>query len=251
MIDLSEAAMAAVALVYDRSGPRETRIELAGHLRLPEDFEGRLLSLQVDPKMAWAMAHPERFPVEVNRSVSEVVESMQQHADLAGVTLRSELTPEPAFIDGDVFALGRVYRNLILNAIQATAPGGTITVEARTVEDRVIVRIQDTGCGIPPDRLAAIFEDFVTTKRRGLGLADPDRQHAIATLLFQDDDRGARRAIEAEALYDHLYHGSFLPERCRMADSVGSAPGRYSAVRTRFAPGSIAFTGSRTASSGR
>jgi signal transduction histidine kinase len=112
----------------------------------------------------------ERFPVEVNRSVGEVVESMQQHADLAGVTLRSELTPEPAFIDGDVFALGRVYRNLILNAIQATAPGGTITVDARTVDDRVIVRIQDTGCGIPSDRLAAIFEDFVTTKRRGLGL---------------------------------------------------------------------------------
>jgi signal transduction histidine kinase len=43
-------------------------------------------------------------------------------------------------------------------------------VDARTVDDRVIVRIQDTGCGIPSDRLAAIFEDFVTTKRRGLGL---------------------------------------------------------------------------------
>ena len=32
------------------------------------------------------------------------------------------------------------------------------------------MRVRDTGCGIPPDRLAAIFEDFVTTKRRGLGL---------------------------------------------------------------------------------
>jgi two-component system NtrC family sensor kinase len=32
------------------------------------------------------------------------------------------------------------------------------------------VRVQDTGCGIPADRLTAIFEDFVTTKRRGLGL---------------------------------------------------------------------------------
>jgi signal transduction histidine kinase len=35
---------------------------------------------------------------------------------------------------------------------------------------RAQVRIYDTGCGIPPDRLHAIFEDFVTTKRRGLGL---------------------------------------------------------------------------------
>ena len=32
------------------------------------------------------------------------------------------------------------------------------------------IRIYDTGCGIPPDRLGRVFEDFVTTKRRGLGL---------------------------------------------------------------------------------
>ncbi len=112
----------------------------------------------------------ERFPVEINRSVSEAVESMQQHAETAGVTLQVELSPEPAFIEGDVFALGRVYRNLVLNAIQATAPGGLITVQTEPHADRVSVRVIDTGCGIPADRLAAIFEDFVTTKRRGLGL---------------------------------------------------------------------------------
>ena len=112
----------------------------------------------------------ERFPVEINRSVSEAVESMQQHAETAGVTLQVELAPEPAFIEGDVFALGRVYRNLVLNAIQATAPGGLITVQTEPQGDRVSVRVIDTGCGIPADRLSAIFEDFVTTKRRGLGL---------------------------------------------------------------------------------
>jgi len=112
----------------------------------------------------------ERFPVEINRSVSEAVESMQQHAETAGVTLQVELAPEPSFIEGDVFALGRVYRNLVLNAIQATAPGGLITVQTELHGDRVSVRIIDTGCGIPADRLTAIFEDFVTTKRRGLGL---------------------------------------------------------------------------------
>ena len=112
----------------------------------------------------------ERFPVEINRSVSEAVESMQQHAETAGVTLQVEFAPEPSFIEGDVFALGRVYRNLVLNAIQATAPGGLITVQTEPHGDRVSVRIIDTGCGIPADRLTAIFEDFVTTKRRGLGL---------------------------------------------------------------------------------
>ena len=66
----------------------------------------------------------ERFPMEIQRSVVEVVDSMQPHAETAGVTLQLAASPEPAFIEGDVFALGRVYRNLILNAIQATAPGG-------------------------------------------------------------------------------------------------------------------------------
>jgi signal transduction histidine kinase len=112
----------------------------------------------------------ERFPVEIQRSVGEAVESMQQHAETAGVTLQFEPSAEPAFVEGDVFALGRVYRNLIINAIQATAPGGLITVSTEARPDRALVRVQDTGCGIPPDRLAAIFEDFVTTKRRGLGL---------------------------------------------------------------------------------
>jgi signal transduction histidine kinase len=112
----------------------------------------------------------ERFPVDINRSVAEVVESMQQHSETAGVTLRAELAREAAFIDGDLFALGRVYRNLIINAIQATAPGGLVVVATDTLERRAQIRVYDTGCGIPPDRLGAIFEDFVTTKRRGLGL---------------------------------------------------------------------------------
>lgn len=112
----------------------------------------------------------ERFPVDINRSVAEVVESMQQHSETAGVTLRAELAPDVTFIEGDLFALGRVYRNLIINAIQATAPGGLVMVATEVHENRVQIRVYDTGCGIPPDRLGAIFEDFVTTKRRGLGL---------------------------------------------------------------------------------
>jgi signal transduction histidine kinase len=112
----------------------------------------------------------ERFPVDLNRTVADAAEAMEQHAETAGLTLRTELSPETVYIEGDVFALGRVYRNLILNAIQATAPGGLIVVATETQAARAQVRIYDTGCGIPPERLGQIFEDFVTTKRRGLGL---------------------------------------------------------------------------------
>jgi signal transduction histidine kinase len=112
----------------------------------------------------------ERFALDLNRTVGDAAEAMEQHAETAGLTLRTELTPETVYIEGDVFALGRVYRNLILNAIQATAPGGLIVVATEAQAASVQVRIYDTGCGIPADRLSQVFEDFVTTKRRGLGL---------------------------------------------------------------------------------
>ena len=112
----------------------------------------------------------ERFPVELNRSVGETIESMQALAETAGITLQAQLASEELYVEGDVFALGRVYRNLVVNAIQATAPGGLVVAAVEGHGDRVQIRILDTGCGIPADRLQAVFEDFVTTKRRGLGL---------------------------------------------------------------------------------
>jgi signal transduction histidine kinase len=66
--------------------------------------------------------------------------------------------------------LNRVYRNLLTNAFQATAPGGRVLIRTMRQDEHAIVEIADSGCGIPPDRLENIFEDFVTTKRRGLGL---------------------------------------------------------------------------------
>src|SRR4029450_11781987 len=108
----------------------------------------------------------ERFPVEVDRSIAEVVDSMQQHAETAGITLRAELGTHGAYIEGDVFALGRVYRNLIINAIQATAPGGLVVVASQNHGEMVQVRVYDTGCGIPPDRLPASREGCVATPPR-------------------------------------------------------------------------------------
>ena len=77
-------------------------------------------------------------------------------------------------------------RNLVLNALQATPPGGRVSsrVEAATIA--CSVRVYDTGCGIPADRIQAVFEDFVTTKRRGLGLG---------LAISREDRRTARRPI--------------------------------------------------------
>ena len=112
----------------------------------------------------------EKFPVEINRVIKDTVDAMEPLAATAGLTLESRLTDRPLYVEGDLFALGRVYRNLIVNAIEATSPGGSVRVETEDLGGRVRIAVSDTGLGIPPDRLGAIFEDFNTTKRRGLGL---------------------------------------------------------------------------------
>jgi len=112
----------------------------------------------------------ERFAVDVNGSVSEIVEAMRAEGEKHGVAVEATFAPGPLVIEADRFALGRVYRNLITNAIQATAPGGRVSIGTRRVDDHVEISVTDTGSGIPADRIGAIFDDFVTTKRRGLGL---------------------------------------------------------------------------------
>jgi signal transduction histidine kinase len=112
----------------------------------------------------------ERFAMDVNGSVSEIVEAMRGDGERHGITVEAQFAPGPLIIEGDRFALGRVFRNLIMNAIQATEPGGRVTVGTARAGEHIEVTVADSGSGIPADRLAFIFEDFVTTKTRGLGL---------------------------------------------------------------------------------
>jgi signal transduction histidine kinase len=112
----------------------------------------------------------ERFAMDVNVNVSEIVDSMRPEGERNGITVEAHYAEGPLTIDGDRFALARVYRNLIMNAIQATEPGGRVSIATARVGDRVQVTVADTGSGIAADRLSKIFDDFVTTKRRGLGL---------------------------------------------------------------------------------
>ena len=112
----------------------------------------------------------ERFSMDTNGSVAEIVDSMRPEGERNGIKIEAHYAPEPLVIHGDRFALGRVYRNLITNAIQATAKGGTVTIATARAGDHAEISVTDTGSGIPPERLSGIFDDFVTTKRHGLGL---------------------------------------------------------------------------------
>jgi signal transduction histidine kinase len=65
--------------------------------------------------------------------------------------------------------LNQVFMNLLINAIQAISGNGTIIVTTYAENDRVVVKIKDTGMGIPPENLDKIFNPGFTTKGVGVG----------------------------------------------------------------------------------
>ncbi|MCB0339559.1 MAG: hypothetical protein KDD53_08145, partial [Bdellovibrionales bacterium] len=77
------------------------------------------------------------------------------------------------FIQGDAHFLSQAFRNLLLNAKQAIGTNGEIKISAQDLDpaDRGIrITISDSGPGIEPEILEAIFEPFVTRKQEGTGL---------------------------------------------------------------------------------
>lgn len=112
----------------------------------------------------------DRVPVDVQAIVLDAVEALRGDAVRAQLALTGECAAALPLVDADPHALGRVFRNLIANALQATPPGGRVVVAASPSGDGVDVAVIDTGSGIPPGRLSTLFDDFATTRRRGRGL---------------------------------------------------------------------------------
>jgi two-component system nitrogen regulation sensor histidine kinase NtrY len=105
-------------------------------------------------------------------------------AELARYTARSSVPPDVPveisvaedvpLIEGHHEALARALSNVMLNAVEACKDGGSIAVDVRRVAHNggaaVALTVRDTGCGIPPNRLARIWEPYVTYKPGGTGL---------------------------------------------------------------------------------
>ncbi|MCK6504079.1 hybrid sensor histidine kinase/response regulator [Myxococcota bacterium] len=183
---------------------RNPMMVLMGHLELARE-QARLLGLDlgVDPRRALALE--ERLEA-IRRSVVRVREIMEgmslAHrrrddevaADLSEVvrltltSLRGSLQrrarlvydlPALPQVRGSSTRLGQVALNLLVNALQAIPEGADpsahqVTVTVGAEEGAAVLRVADTGPGIPAELQARIFEPFFTTKRAGgtgLGLA--------------------------------------------------------------------------------
>ena len=114
-------------------------------------------------------------PVNLRRVLQEECESMQARAGARGLDLRALCCDEDVVVFADRARLAQVVRELLTNAIRFTDQGH-VQVRARVLEGAVLVEVQDTGPGIPPERQATLFHAFQPisdghqTVRRGLGL---------------------------------------------------------------------------------
>ena len=102
-----------------------------------------------------------------------------------------ELTHIPSGSDVHVRAdrdkLQQIVLNLLSNAIKFTPAGGRITLDCVSSEDTVVIRVHDTGTGIPADRLEAIFDPFVQVDRT---LSSPREGVGLGLAISRDLARG-------------------------------------------------------------
>jgi len=125
----------------------------------------------------------------------------------------------------------QLFLNLLVNALEATATGGSLAIRVRShstrTGDLVVVEVADSGSGIRDDLLTKIFEPFVTTKPHdsGLGLSIcrgiADAHRATIRARNNSPGQGATLTVEFPAL---------------KLDSDSSPPGGHAAVQLSSAP---------------
>lgn len=108
-------------------------------------------------------------PLNVNEVIVRTIRLIRNQKLFDRIVIREELANDLPEIEGDMNQLQQVLLNLSLNACEAMASGGTLSIRTY-VEDRgVVAELADTGCGIKPEHLEQVFEPFFTTKPVGKG----------------------------------------------------------------------------------
>jgi signal transduction histidine kinase/CheY-like chemotaxis protein len=116
-----------------------------------------------------------REPLDLARVVSATAEDHRATLAETDVALTVEAPDQPVPVLGDPARLAQVVNNLLHNSAKFTPPGGRIAVRLDVEAGRAVVRVRDTGRGVPADLLPHLFDAFVqgsgTLGGLGLGLA--------------------------------------------------------------------------------
>jgi signal transduction histidine kinase len=133
-----------------------------------------MLNTLMDISEAESGAMPlQREPVRLADIVARAVELYHDVADSKGVSLVAH-TSGDVVVAGDRVRLEQVAANLLDNALKYTPRGGQVTIDLRHENGRAVLRVTDTGAGIPADELPRIWDRLFRGDRsraeRGLGL---------------------------------------------------------------------------------
>ena len=147
---------------------------VAAALQHVEVIEGEIRRLDEVVQGFLKFTRPEDLrlqPVSVSQLFDEILPILQPEADKHHVKVVVDAPPSLPSVNGDAGMLRQAFVNLAINACQAMPQGGTLRlVCAPASRDRLEVRFEDTGVGIPPEHLGKIFDLYFTTKDHGTGI---------------------------------------------------------------------------------
>ncbi|WP_218355267.1 PAS domain-containing hybrid sensor histidine kinase/response regulator [Alteromonas lipotrueiana] len=98
--------------------------------------------------------------VDVNETAKTAIESTRLFIEESQHTLQVSLPEQPVILEADPTRMTQILVNLLTNAAKYTPPGGTITLSIFEDTDSAIIRVTDTGIGIPQEKLSTIFNMF-------------------------------------------------------------------------------------------
>jgi signal transduction histidine kinase len=139
--------------------------------------------------------------------VAHAVNRIVAWAEAQSVIVTQDI-PADLFVTVDPSRIGSVLTNLLANALEAMSDGGLIRISASTAESLVVIRVLDTGPGIPPEIRDRLFHPFVTARKPngwGLGLAQARQvviDHGGEMWLESPPGRGACVAFSLPASSD-------------------------------------------------
>jgi signal transduction histidine kinase len=143
-----------------------------GDLRLIQKESARACNIIRNLAMFARQQPGEAAPVRLAEVISSVAELRQRRLESEQIELRVD-DRSTLYVSAVITELQQVLLNFVVNAEQAILASGRfpgrITVRACDVDDRVLLEVEDTGPGIPPDNEAKLFQPFFTTKAVGQG----------------------------------------------------------------------------------
>ncbi len=117
-------------------------------------------STSEDKKQSW---------VDIGAVIDRVLADLMVKICSQGVEVELEADPQVPQIQADPLEIEQIFTNLIGNALFEMPEGGTLKISLSSDAEKLLVKVADSGPGIPQENLSRIFDPFFTTKEKGTG----------------------------------------------------------------------------------